>query len=42
MRGTRPRRPSDAARPAGSRWAERNGDLADLDAADLGLRPLMA
>jgi hypothetical protein len=24
------------------RWAERNGDLADLDAADLGLRLLIA
>ncbi|MYV72910.1 methyltransferase domain-containing protein [Streptomyces sp. SID1046] len=27
---------------ASGRWAERNGDLADLDAADLGLRLLMA
>ena len=27
---------------ASGRWAERNGDLADLDAADLGLRLLIA
>ena len=27
---------------ASGRWAERNGDLADLDAAELGLRLLIA